>query len=84
MTKPAKLYLNLLANSRQTISFRDFEALLAAFGFELARITGSHHHYRHPAIAGTLTVTPRGKDANGYQVRQFCAMVEKQGLKGNG
>ena len=33
MTRPDKLYAKLLANPRAAISFRDFEKLLAAFGF---------------------------------------------------
>lgn len=48
MTKPSKLYEQLLANSSKTISFRDFERLLRAFGFELDRTVGSHRQYVHP------------------------------------
>ena len=42
MTRIDKLYAQLLANPRATISFRDFEKLLKAFGFEHVRTTGSH------------------------------------------
>ena len=42
MTRINKLYANLLANPRAPISFRDFEKLLRAFGFEHVRTNGSH------------------------------------------
>lgn len=42
MTKPAKLYEQLLAKPSMIISFRDFERLLEAFGWVLRRTKGSH------------------------------------------
>ncbi len=80
MTKPAKLYLNLLANPRQSIGFREFEALVLAFGFTLRRTRGSHKQYRHEAVPELLTITEHGKDANGYQVRLLLDMIEEFGL----
>ena len=80
MTKPARLYLNLLANPRQTISFREFEAMIVAFGFTLRRTRGSHKQYRHPRVPELLTITQRGGDANGYQVRLLLDIVEEFGL----
>jgi len=50
MTKPGKLYQRLLSSSSRSISFRDFERLLRAFGFELDRTVGSHRQYIHPDI----------------------------------
>lgn len=80
MTKPAKLYLNLLANRSRTVSFREFEALLIAFGFELRRITGSHRHWKHPAIPAVLTINPDGKDAHRYQINKLLDWAEQYGL----
>jgi len=71
MTRIDKLYARLLANPRATISFRDFEKLLKAFGFEHARTTGSHGQYAHPKLARPFPVQPTGKDAKLYQVREF-------------
>ena len=45
MTKPSKLYQQLLANPGTIISFRDFERLVHAFGWEHRRTKGSHRHY---------------------------------------
>lgn len=81
MTKPSKLYASLLANPAQVISFRDFERLLVAAGFERKRERGSHKSYRHPDVPEVLTVQPDGKDAPRYQVRTFLGMMQRHGLK---
>ena len=80
VTKAAKLYLHLLANPRQTVSFRDFEALVLAYGFTLRRQRGSHKQYKHPDVPELLTITRDGSDALGYQVRQLLDMAEVFGL----
>jgi predicted RNA binding protein YcfA (HicA-like mRNA interferase family) len=81
LTKPPRLYASLLANSRQIISFRDFERLLVAAGFELKRERGSHKSYRHPRVAEVLTVQPNGKDAQPYQVGLFLGMMGRHALE---
>ena len=80
MTRIDKLYARLLANPRGTISFREFERLLGAFGFELARTTGSHRQYVHPNLTRPLPVQPSNKDAKPYQVREFLELVDEHGL----
>jgi predicted RNA binding protein YcfA (HicA-like mRNA interferase family) len=80
VTKPSKLYQQLLASSSRSISFGDFERLLRAFGFELDRTVGSHRQYVHPAIPRAFPVQPEGKDAKRYQVRQFLELVGRYGL----
>jgi predicted RNA binding protein YcfA (HicA-like mRNA interferase family) len=80
MTKPDKLYRQLLSSTSRTISFRDFERLLRAFGFELDRTVGSHRQYTHLNIPRAFPVQPDGKDAKRYQVREFLELVEHYGL----
>ena len=80
MTRTAKLYAWILANPRASVSFRDFERLLTAFGFEHVRTSGSHRQYVHPNVAETLTIQPRGKEAKSYQIDQFVDMIEQYGL----
>lgn len=80
MTRTDKLYAKLLANPRATISFRDFEKLLRAFGFEHARTSGSHRQYVHPKLNRPLPVQPSAKDAKSYQLREFLELVEEHGL----
>ena len=80
MTQPSRLYDRLLANRSRIISFRDFERLLRAFGFELDRTVGSHRQYVHPDLPRSFPVQPAGKDAKRYQVREFLELVERYGL----
>jgi predicted RNA binding protein YcfA (HicA-like mRNA interferase family) len=80
MTKPDKLYHQLLASTSRTISFRDFERLLRAFGFDLDRTVGSHRQYAHPDVPRAFPVQPQGKDAKRYQLREFLELVERYGL----
>jgi len=80
MTRIAELYQRLVINPRQATSFRDFEKLLKAFGFEHVRTKGSHKIYIHPKLARPLPVQPTSKDAKAYQVREFLELVEAHGL----
>jgi predicted RNA binding protein YcfA (HicA-like mRNA interferase family) len=80
MTKPSKLYEQLLINPNTIISFRDFERLLEAFGWDHRRTKGSHPQYVNPKVPTVLTVNPDGKSAHRYQVRLLLEFVEKYGL----
>jgi predicted RNA binding protein YcfA (HicA-like mRNA interferase family) len=81
MTKPTKLYRQLVSSGGAgSISFRDFERLLRAFGFELDRTVGSHRQYVHPDLPRSFPVQPSGKDAKRYQLREFLELVERYGL----
>lgn len=80
MTKAAKLYEQQLADAGTIISFRDFERLLEAFGWEHSRTKGSHRHYVHPSVPFVLTINPDGKSAHRYQVRRLLELVEEYGL----
>jgi predicted RNA binding protein YcfA (HicA-like mRNA interferase family) len=81
MTKPERLYQQLLSSAARSISFRDFERLLRAFGFELDRTVGSHRQYVHPDIPRSFPIQPEGKDAKRYQVREFLELVEQYALR---
>lgn len=80
MTKPSKLYEQLLTNPGTIISFRDFERLISAFGFVHRRTRGSHRHYAHPDVPAVLTINPDGPQAHRYQVRLLLELVEEYGL----
>jgi predicted RNA binding protein YcfA (HicA-like mRNA interferase family) len=80
MTKASKRYEQLLANPGAIISFRDFEGLLEALGWEHKRTKGSHRHYVHPSVPFVLTINPDGKSAHRYQVRRLLELVEEYGL----
>lgn len=80
MTRIAKLYAGVSANPGAVISFREFERLLAAFGFALERTSGSHRQYVHYRVPRPLPIQPDGKDAKRYQVREFLDMIAEYGL----
>ena len=77
MVKDSELLDTLLRAPGKTLSFREFERLLRAFGFVLARRRGSHCAYKHSQVPELLTIQPHGKDARPYQVRKFLAMRER-------
>lgn len=79
MVKPAKLYARLIA-SRTSVKFSDFQRILAAFGFTLDRINGSHHQFKHPLTSRPLSIQPKGNMAKPYQIDQFLDIVEEFGL----
>jgi predicted RNA binding protein YcfA (HicA-like mRNA interferase family) len=81
MAKLEKLYEDLLATATPRIAFRDFERLLAVFGFFEKRRRGSHRAYKHPRVPELLTVQPRGKEAQPYQVRKLLDMIVQFGLE---
>lgn len=81
MVDASKLYRRLASNPSQIITFRDFERLLDAAGFVLKRRKGSHRSYRHPLIPKVLTIQPKGKDAQRYQVDEFMAMIEEYAVE---
>jgi predicted RNA binding protein YcfA (HicA-like mRNA interferase family) len=80
MTKPQRLYEQLLANPGTIVSFRDFERLLEAFGWEHKRTKGSHRTYVHANVPAVLTINPHGKAAHRYQVRLLLEFIEEYGL----
>lgn len=58
----------------KSISSRDIIRALEAAGWNLVRTTGSHHHYRHAARPGTVTVPHPVKDMPPGTVKS----IEKQ------
>lgn len=81
MTKPAKLYALLLQSTNRDVSFRDFIALVEAFGFSHQRTKGSHRSFVHPDCPRLLVLQPKGKDAMRYQIRELLDLIEKFGLE---
>lgn len=80
MVKKRKLLKKVLSGSKN-IRFDEFASLLAAFGFALERVSGSHHIYKHPLSPDLLSVQPDASNkAKPYQVRQFLKLVEEYRL----
>ena len=75
------LWDRLVAGDLRNVGFAEFRRLIEAFGFELRRISGSHHIYRHPKVPRPLSLQSRNRQAKPYQIAQFVDMVQEFGLK---
>jgi predicted RNA binding protein YcfA (HicA-like mRNA interferase family) len=75
-----KLLKKALANPR-SIRFDDMVTLIEAFGFTLARVTGSHHIFERPSVPQVVNIQNRKGKAKAYQVRQFLKLVEEHNLE---
>lgn len=74
--------LDRLAHGQLTnVRFADAQRLAEALGFELDRVRGSHHIYRHPAISQRINLQARAGQAKPYQLRQLLEVVERHALR---
>ena len=74
--------LDRLAHGQLTnVRFADAQRLAEALGFELDRVRGSHHIYRHPVIGQRINLQARGGQAKPYQLRQLLDLVERHALR---
>ena len=80
MPKPREILAKVTSKKGQ-IRFRDFQKLLAALGFRLDRIRGSHHIYVNPKVTRVFSVQPVGSEAKPFQVRQLRDMIVEFDLK---
>jgi len=55
--------------------------LVRGFGFRLARVSGSHHIFTHPATPELLNLQEVKGEAKPYQIRQFLRLVERYDLR---
>ena len=76
-----KLLAKLARGETRNVSFSDFLALVRDFGFELARVSGSHHIFVHPLLREQVNLQNRRGEAKPYQVRQFLKLVERYNLQ---
>lgn len=66
-----------LANAR----FTDVARLLEALGFQLVRISGSHHIWSHPEIPEALNLQDVHGEVKPYQLRQFLRLAKRYNLR---
>jgi predicted RNA binding protein YcfA (HicA-like mRNA interferase family) len=55
--------------------------LVESFGFKLARVTGSHHIFVHPAVPELVNLQEVGGKCKPYQVKQVLKLVERYNLR---
>ncbi len=78
--RPRRLFERLSSGAVENVAFRDIQRLVEAFGFELERVQGSHHIYRHRVLPARLNLQPVRGAAKPYQIRQFLELVEQYDL----
>lgn len=81
---PRKLLRRLATGGHANVRFADLCRLAEACGFELDRITGSHHIFVHPDVPTVLNLQDAAGQAKPYQVRQFLRLVEGYDLRPEG
>lgn len=80
MVKKQKLLKRILNNPKD-IGFDDMVKIVESFGFELGRISGSHHIFSHPELSEIINLQNVGEKAKCYQVKQFIAVIERYNLQ---
>jgi predicted RNA binding protein YcfA (HicA-like mRNA interferase family) len=76
-----KLLRRLARGEVAKVAFSDLRGLAEKLGFELRRVSGSHHVFVHPDIPELVNLQSiRGK-AKPYQVRQLMRLVERYDLR---
>ncbi len=80
--KPKRLLVRIRQGNRANVAFNDLIRLLNGLDFELRRISGDHHLFKHRTLDLKLNLQPdRNGDAKQYQVRQVLNVVTKYNLE---
>ena len=67
--------LKRILSSPENIRFGDLVTLVEAYGFQLARVSGSHHIFKHPEKVELLNLQNCKGKAKPYQVHQFLRLI---------
>ena len=73
--------LRKILNAPQNVKFNEMITLVVAFGFELLRVSGSHHIFAHPDVPELVNLQDVNGQAKPYQIRQFLKLVERYNLQ---
>ena len=63
-----------------SLSFSDLCSLAEAYGFELARTSGSHRIYKRRGVMKVMNFQSDGGKAKPYQVKQLLSELRDLGL----
>lgn len=77
---PRRLLRRVASGSLKNVAFEDMRRLVEAFGFELKRVSGSHHIFAHPDVPELVNLQEVDGEAKPYQIRQFLRLVERYAL----
>jgi predicted RNA binding protein YcfA (HicA-like mRNA interferase family) len=76
-----KLLARLARGAVKNVAFSDLKKLVEGLGFELRRVSGSHHIYAHPEVPELVNLQDEQGQAKPYQVRQVLRLIERYGLR---
>lgn len=79
--RPGKLLRRIAAGNYANVRFLDLARLLGACGFELVRVSGSHHIFAHPDVPSLVNLQDVAGIAKPYQVRQVLRLLERYDLQ---
>ena len=75
-----KLLQKILSNSKN-ITFDEVVTIIKAFGFELDRVSGSHHIFKRTGIREIVNIQNVNGKAKPYQIKQFLTLIERYNLR---
>jgi hypothetical protein len=76
-----KNLLRKLASNQKNVRFSDALIIAESVGFQLKRVSGSHHILAKPEIAELLNFQEVNGQAKPYQVKQLVKLIEKYDLQ---
>jgi predicted RNA binding protein YcfA (HicA-like mRNA interferase family) len=79
--RPRKLLRRIASGNYANVRFGDLTRLVEACGFELVRVSGSHHMFAHPDIPSLVNLQEVAGTAKPYQVRQVLRLLERYDLQ---
>ena len=77
---PEKILRKILEGNKN-IRFEEMIALVKAYGFNLSRISGSHHIFVNQEINEIINLQKVKGKSKPYQVNQFIKIIERYNLK---
>jgi hypothetical protein len=78
---PAEAACSPISRLDQERRVRRRGRLVEAFGFELKRVSGSHHIFAHADVLELVNLQEVDGQAKPYQIRQFLKLVERYSLE---
>ena len=79
--KRRKLLKRLSEGQLKNVAFGDMINMVGGFGFQLVRVSGSHHIFTHVGIRELVNLQEVKGEAKPYQIRQFLRLVERYNLR---
>jgi len=73
--------LQKILNNPNKVRFLEVKSIVEVFGFNLSRISGSHHIFTRSDVSEIVNLQNVNGQAKPYQVKQFLSLVERYNLE---